>query len=78
MTEFISRKYGTETYEVIIKTDNYACYKAVEDFARQLIGHTKPAAYEVGGVIRVPLPKHKKIMTFCGKEIDFDYEAEDD
>ena len=42
MTEFISRKYGNEGYEVIIKTDNHEHYKASENFARQLIDHAKP------------------------------------
>ena len=78
MTEFISRKYGTESYEVIIKTDSHEHYKAAEDFARRLIDHTKPVPYEIGGVIRIPLPKDKKVMSFNGEEIDFDYEAEDD
>ena len=43
MTEFISRKYGKEGYEIIIKTDNHEHYRATEDFARRLIGHSKPA-----------------------------------
>ena len=42
MTEFISRKYGNEGYEVIIKTDSYEHYKASEEFARRLIDHVKP------------------------------------
>lgn len=42
MTEFISRKYGNDGYEVIIKTDKHEHYKAAEDFARQLIDHAKP------------------------------------
>ena len=42
MTEFISRKYGNEGYEVIIKTDSHEHYKATEDFARRLIDHAKP------------------------------------
>ena len=41
-TEFISRKYGTEGYEVIIKTDDEKCYNASVGFARALIGHEKP------------------------------------
>ena len=50
MTEFISRKYGNEGYEIIIKTDSHEHYKATEDFARRLIGHTKPVAdNNVGG-----------------------------
>lgn len=42
MTEFISRKYGNDGYEVIIKTDSHEHYKASEDFARGLIDHAKP------------------------------------
>ena len=43
MTEFISRNYGKEGYEIIIKTDSHEHYRATEDFARRLIGHSKPA-----------------------------------
>ena len=42
MTEFISRAYGKEGYEIIIKTDSYEHYRAAEDFARRLIDHSKP------------------------------------
>ena len=42
MTEFISRKYGKEGYEIIIKTDSHEHYRATEDFARRLIDHSKP------------------------------------
>ena len=42
MTEFISRNYGKEGYEIIIKTDSYEHYRAAEDFARRLIEHSKP------------------------------------
>lgn len=42
MTEFISRKYGNEGYEVIIKTDCHEHYQASEEFARRLIDHEKP------------------------------------
>lgn len=34
--------------------------------------------FEVGDTIRIPLPKDKKIMTYEGEEIDFDYAAEDE
>ena len=44
MTEFISRKYGTEGFEVIIKTDDNEHYRQAEDFARMLIDHKKPTA----------------------------------
>ena len=43
MTEFISRNYGKEGYEIIIKTDSHDHYRATEEFARRLIDHTKPA-----------------------------------
>ena len=43
MTEFISRNYGNEGYEIIIKTDNHEHYKATVDFAKRLIDHSKPA-----------------------------------
>ena len=42
MTEFISRNYGNEGYEIIIKTDSHEHYKAAESFARRLIDHSKP------------------------------------
>ena len=42
MTEFITRKYGNDGYEIIIKTDSHEHYKASEDFARRLIDHAKP------------------------------------
>ena len=42
MTEFISRNYGNNAFEVIIKTDSKEHYKATEDFARRLIDHKKP------------------------------------
>lgn len=42
MTEFISRKYGKEGYEIIIKTDSNEHYRASEEFARRLIDHSKP------------------------------------
>ena len=42
MTEFISRKYGKEGYEIIIKTDSHEHYRATEEFARRLIDHAKP------------------------------------
>ena len=41
-TEFISRKLGTEGYEVIIKTDDEKHYETTVDFARGLIDHAKP------------------------------------
>lgn len=43
MTEFITRNYGNENFEIIIKTDSKEHYKATEDFARRLIDHAKPS-----------------------------------
>ena len=43
MTEFISRNYGNEGYEIIIKTDSHEHYRATEEFARRLIDHAKHA-----------------------------------
>lgn len=43
MTEFITRNYGNENFEIIIKTDSKEHYKAAVDFARWLIDHAKPA-----------------------------------
>ena len=42
MTEFISRKYAMEGYEIIIKTDSHEHYRSAEEFARRLIDHLKP------------------------------------
>lgn len=42
MTEFISRRYGHEGFEIIIKTDSADHYKAAVDFARKLIDQSKP------------------------------------
>lgn len=42
MTEFVSRKYGQEDYEVIIRTDSELHQRVAENFARRLIGHEKP------------------------------------
>lgn len=42
MTEFITRSYHNEYWEVIIQTRDKAKYEAAEEFARRLIGHAKP------------------------------------
>ena len=69
MTEFISRKYGNEGYEVIIKTDSEADYKSAEEFARKLIDHAKPVTdNNVGGkwipvTERLPRP-FVSVLTF--------------
>lgn len=41
------------------------------------IDFAKISPFEVGNTIRISLPKDKKIMTYNGEEIEFDYEAED-
>lgn len=41
MTEFVSRKYGTNGFEIIIKTDSEEHYNAAEAFARRLIDRQK-------------------------------------
>ena len=62
MTEFISRKYGNDGFEVIIKTDDRNHYKAAEDFARKLIDHGKPEWIPV--TERLP-ELHTKVLC-CG------------
>ena len=42
MTEFISRRFGNEEFEVIIKTTDSEHYNAAIGFARKLIDHEKP------------------------------------
>lgn len=75
MTEFISRNYGNEGYEIIIKTDSHEHYRATEDFARRLIDHTKPATnaekiramtdMELIDVIVCPYAQCKGVFTNC-------------
>lgn len=69
MTEFISRNYGNEGYEVIIKTDSHEHYKAAEDFARRLIDHAKPATDNNVGRKWIPvterLPEHHRNTDGC-------------
>lgn len=55
MTEFISRKYGNEGYEVIIKTDCHEHYRASEEFARRLIDHAKPVTDNNAGCNWIPV-----------------------
>lgn len=80
MTEFISRNYGNEGYEIIIKTDSHEHYRATEDFARRLIDHTKPVTNaqkiramsdeELSKVIREPFcdkRTHEECtISYCG------------
>ena len=42
MTGYTLYKYSKEGYEIIIKTDSHAHYKATVDFAKRLLGHPKP------------------------------------
>lgn len=80
MTEFISRNYGNEGYEIIIKTDSHEHYRAAEDFARRLIDHSKPVTNaqkiramsdeELSKVIREPFcdkRTHEECtISYCG------------
>lgn len=63
MTEFITRNYGNESFEVIIKTDSKEHYKATENFARRLIDHAKPVTDNNVGSKWIPvterLPEHE-------------------
>lgn len=66
MTEFITRNYGNESFEVIIKTDSKEHYKATQDFARRLIDHAKPMTIQrwIPVTERLPeddLPKDSKV-----------------
>lgn len=60
-----------------------AKYCTEEELAEYLISAglvlpiSKQFVFEVGDTIRIALPKDKKIMTYNGDEIDFDYNAED-
>ena len=80
MTEFISRNYGKEGYEIIIKTDSHDHYRATEEFARRLIDHKKPATNaqkiramsdeELSKVIREPFcdkrTREECTTSYCG------------
>ena len=65
MTEFISRNYGNEGYEIIIKTDSHEHYRATEDFARRLIDHTKPAT----NIEKIMAIIHDKLLKLLYEEI---------
>ena len=78
MTEFISRNYGNEGYEIIIKTDSHEHYRATEEFARRLIDHAKPMRNadkiramndeELAEFLRFgPVPSH--ICFICGNTV---------
>ena len=58
-----------------------ACCGTVEDLMNFpsffSVAENNFSSYEVGDTIRISLPKDKKIMTYNGEKIDFDYEAED-
>ena len=65
MTEFISRNYGKEGYEIIIKTDSHEHYRATEDFARRLIDHAKPAT----NTEKIMAIIHDKLLKLLYEEI---------
>lgn len=51
MTEFVTRSFGQKEFKVIITTDNKEHYKVAEDFARKLVGHSKPSAADAVPVV---------------------------
>lgn len=55
MTEFITRNYGNNAFEIIIKTDSKENYKAAEAFARRLIDHAKPVTDNNVGCNWIPV-----------------------
>ena len=65
MTEFISRNYGKEGYEIIIKTDSHEHYRATEEFARRLIDHAKPATNTEKILAKI----HDKLLKLLYEEI---------
>ena len=74
MTEFISRNYGNDAFEVIIKTDSEEHYKAAENFARQLIDHAKPVTdNNVGGNM---IPYSERVKTYMNALIHFGDKAQ--
>lgn len=67
MTEFISRKYGNEGYEIIIKTDIHEHYRATEDFARRLIDHAKPVTIQRWIPVSERLPEQgQEVIVYDG------------
>ena len=74
MTEFISRNYGKEGYEIIIKTDSHEHYKAAESFARRLINHSKPMtnAQKIRAMSDEELAKAIASKAYTGACNDFD------
>ena len=67
MTEFISRSYGQDEFEVIIKTDNKEHYKKAEDFSRKLIDHAKPQTN--ADIIRAMSDEEMADVIMCPMEI---------
>ena len=80
MTEFISRSYGNEGYEIIIKTDSHDHYRATEKFARRLIDHSKPVtnADRIRAMSDEELAKHLVDIGwdchFCAEHLRLDNE----
>ena len=66
MTEFISRNYGNEGYEIIIKTDSHDHYRATEEFARRLIDHAKP----MRNADRIRAMSDEELATFISEIAD--------
>ena len=68
MTEFISRKYGQEGYEVIVRTDDPHHYKEVIALVRDLMGRGEPETYS--DLLRV-LDNRKIAELLAAKFVDF-------
>ena len=87
MTEFISRNYGKEGYEIIIKTDSREHYRATVYFARRLIDHSKPVtnAQKIRAMSDEELAKYlyqmqknilRYVATVIGYSEEFDFADE--
>ena len=81
--------YGARTLTKTVRCEDYKGRTEIENNAevkaaaieawnrRYTPSEIEITPFEVGDTIHIPLPKDKKIMTYNGVEIDFDYEAED-
>ena len=67
-------KRGVPNEQLFHIMEKAGYYKAACEALRKA-GGISPL--EVGNTIRINLPKDKKIMTYNGEEVEFDYEAED-
>ena len=79
MTEFITRNYGNENFEIIIKTDSKEHYEATQDFARGLIDHAKPTI-EAKPVVHAHWEEQNDGTHFCsrcGNDATYTYEGKE-